>query len=58
MISNLNIGIMQGRLSPKINNQIQAFPNKYWENEFKIASKNKIHSIEWIIDEYKNPITD
>lgn len=58
MISNLNIGIMQGRLSPKINNQIQAFPNKYWENEFKIASKNKIYSIEWIIDEYKNPITD
>ena len=49
---------MQGRLSPMINNQIQAFPNKYWENEFKIASKNKIHSIEWIIDEYKNPITD
>ena len=49
---------MQGRLSPMINNQIQAFPNKYWENEFKIASENNIHSIEWVIDEYKNPITD
>jgi hexulose-6-phosphate isomerase len=58
MLSNLNIGIMQGRLSPMINNQIQAFPYAYWENEFKIASENNIHSIEWIIDKYENPITD
>jgi L-ribulose-5-phosphate 3-epimerase len=58
MSSNLNIGIMQGRLSPMIDNQIQAFPYEYWKNEFKIASENNIYSIEWIIDEYKNPITN
>jgi hexulose-6-phosphate isomerase len=58
MSFNINIGIMQGRLSPMVNNQIQSFPYEYWKNEFKIASKNNIHSIEWIIDEYKNPITD
>jgi len=58
MSHNLNIGIMQGRLSSMINNQIQAFPYEYWEKEFKIASENNIKSIEWIIDEYKNPITN
>jgi len=58
MPSNLNIGIMQGRLSPKINNRIQAFPNKYWEEEFQIASENNFRSIEWIIDGYGNPIMD
>ena len=58
MLSNLSIGIMQGRLSPMIDNRIQAFPYEYWEKEFEIASKNNIHSIEWIIDQYKNPITD
>jgi len=58
MSSNLNIGIMQGRLSPTIDSRIQAFPYEYWETEFKIASKNNIYSIEWIIDKYENPITD
>lgn len=58
MSFNLNIGVMQGRLSPMIDNRIQAFPYEFWEKEFKIASENNIHSIEWIIDEYKNPITD
>lgn len=58
MSSDLNIGIMQGRLSPMINDRIQAFPYECWENEFEIASKNNIQSIEWIVDEYENPITD
>jgi len=56
MPTNLNIGIMQGRLSPKINNRIQAFPKDYWKEEFKIASESNFDSIEWIIDEYTNPI--
>lgn len=47
---------MQGRLSPKINNKIQAFPYKYWKEEFRIASENNFNSIEWIIDDIKNPI--
>lgn len=58
MSSNLKIGIMQGRLSQMINGRIQAFPYEYWEKEFKIASEINIKSIEWIIDEYKNPITN
>ncbi len=53
---NLNIGVMQGRLSPKIDNKIQAFPYKYWKEEFRIASENNFNSIEWIIDDIKNPI--
>jgi L-ribulose-5-phosphate 3-epimerase len=55
-MSSINIGIMQGRLSPKINDSIQAFPQKYWKNEFKIASECNFDSIEWIVDDYKNPI--
>ena len=47
---------MQGRLSPMSNNQIQSFPYEYWEKEFKIASENNFHLIEWIIDQYDNPI--
>jgi L-ribulose-5-phosphate 3-epimerase len=58
MSSNLDIGIMQGRLSPMIDNRIQAFPYEHWKKEFKTASENNIHSIEWIIDEYKNPVTN
>ena len=38
----IKLGFMQGRLSPKIRNQIQAFPFDSWENEFKIASENKV----------------
>jgi hypothetical protein len=34
-----NYGIMQGRLSPLIQGKIQAFPEKYWQNEFKILKK-------------------
>ena len=34
-----NYGIMQGRLSPIINNKIQAFPEKYWKTEFSKAKK-------------------
>jgi len=52
------IGIMQGRLSPIINNKIQAFPFNNWQNEFKLASRIGYELIEWIIDEniLDNPI--
>ena len=53
---NVNIGIMQGRLSPKIDDRIQVFPKKYWKEEFKIASECNFDSIEWIVDEYENPM--
>lgn len=54
----MRIGIMQGRLTPSINNKIQFFPWNNWKNEFALAF-NKVNLIEWTIDEFninKNPI--
>ena len=53
------VGVMQGRLSPMINNRIQQFPWESWPNEFVLASKIDIKIIEWTIDTiefYKNPL--
>ena len=53
------VGVMQGRLSPMINNRIQQFPWDSWPNEFVLASKIDIKLIEWTIDTfkfYKNPL--
>jgi len=44
------IGIMQGRLSPMLNNKIQAFPIHSWQEEFQIAQSIGFDSIEWVID--------
>ena len=44
------LGIMQGRLSPMINDNIQAFPLKNWEKEFYIASEIGYELIEWVLD--------
>jgi len=53
------IGIMQGRLSPIVNNKIQAFPLETWENEFAQAKECGFEIIEWVIDMTdleKNPL--
>ena len=53
------VGVMQGRLSPMINNRIQQFPWDSWPSEFVLASKIDIKIIEWTIDTiefYKNPL--
>jgi len=47
------IGFMQGRLVDPVNNQIQFFPHKKWENELKIAKENNLKIIEWTIN-YEN----
>ena len=50
---------MQGRLSPLDGEKIQSFPWKNWQEEFAIASKNNIGTIEWTIDDdrlYENPL--
>ena len=47
----IKLGFMQGRLSPKVRNQIQAFPFLYWKREFKIARKINIKIMEWTIDD-------
>ncbi len=46
-------GIMQGRLSEKIGNKIQAFPQRNWKSEFYKAKKLGLSTIEWTLD-YKN----
>jgi len=50
---NFSYGVMQGRLSKIIENKIQAFPEKYWKEEFSKANKLGLKSIEWTLD-YKN----
>jgi hexulose-6-phosphate isomerase len=53
------VGVMQGRLSPIIDNRIQQFPWDSWPNEFVLASKINIKLIEWTIDTFKfyeNPL--
>ncbi len=50
---------MQGRLSPPVRGQIQAFPWRHWESEFSIAQKVGFGVIEWTLDAeqlYDNPL--
>jgi L-ribulose-5-phosphate 3-epimerase len=44
------IGIMQGRLSPRIDGKIQAHPAKTWQKEFEIAQEIGYAAIEWIVE--------
>lgn len=50
---NTKIGIIQGRLLPKYQGRYQAHPVGYWKDEFPIASKLGLDSIEFILD-FKN----
>ena len=53
-VMNNKIGIMSGRLSPPINNNIQQFPFNSWKNEFAKANELGFDSIEWIYDMNEN----
>jgi hexulose-6-phosphate isomerase len=44
------IGIMQGRLSPRIDGKIQAYPANSWQKEFEIAREIGYAAIEWIVE--------
>jgi len=44
------IGIMQGRLSPRIDGKIQAYPEKSWQSEFHSAKEIGYSAIEWIVE--------
>ena len=46
------IGIMQGRLSPMIDGQIQAFPVEAWKDEFRLANDIGFTHIEWTLDHF------
>jgi L-ribulose-5-phosphate 3-epimerase len=44
------LGVMQGRLSAPINNQIQAFPENGWQDEFRLCRMLGLQCIEWIYE--------
>ena len=47
----IKIGFMQGRLvDSERKKRIQFFPAKNWENEIKIAKKNRLDLMEWTVD--------
>lgn len=48
--SSLKIGVMQGRLLPKIDGRYQAHPVNNWQDEFLIASDLGLNFIEFILD--------
>jgi hexulose-6-phosphate isomerase len=41
---------MQGRLSPRIDGKIQAYPASTWQKEFEIAQELGYAAIEWIVE--------
>ena len=51
----IKIGIMNGRLSSQVNNEIQSFPIT-WKDEFHKAKNNGFNSIEWVFDLNPSPI--
>ena len=46
----LRLGIMQGRLLPPVNNQIQTFPLNCWKDEFPRCQELGITCLEWIFE--------
>lgn len=44
------VGIMQGRLSPRPADRLQAFPTTSWEREFLVARDLGLDGIEWIFE--------
>lgn len=53
------IGIMQGRLLPRVENRFQSFPGIEWKNEFHTAKEIGLETIEMIYDTFRtedNPL--
>jgi L-ribulose-5-phosphate 3-epimerase len=48
--SELRIGVMQGRLSPRPAGKLQEFPWHSYRDEFARAARLGLHSIEWIFE--------
>lgn len=44
------VGVMQGRLLPPEAGHFQCFPRERWKEEFELASRCGLDSIEWIYD--------
>jgi len=52
------IGFIQGRLSPLVDQKIQAFPWEHWKSEFPAAKDLGLRLMEWTLDAeriYENP---
>lgn len=52
-------GFMQGRLSPKVDGKIQAFPRDDWRQEFELAEQHGWRLMEWTLDQEgfeENPV--
>jgi L-ribulose-5-phosphate 3-epimerase len=45
------IGFMQGRLSPPVAGKIQAFPARYWREEFLTGQRLGFARLEWTLDQ-------
>jgi L-ribulose-5-phosphate 3-epimerase len=59
MQTNTRLGFMQGRLSPLVDGNIQAFPWDSWQHEFPLAQSLGIGLMEWTLDHdrlYQNPL--
>lgn len=55
----IQIGYMQGRLSPIVNGMIQAFPWDTWQVELESAASIGLTCMEWTLDQerlYENPL--
>ncbi len=55
------VAILQGRLSPDLENRYQFFPTTGWQDEFSCAQEIGFDGIEWLVDPKnweKNPIFD
>lgn len=53
------IGFMQGRLSPRVDGKIQAFPWDHWREEFSLAQQHSFRLMEWTLDQerlHENPL--
>jgi hexulose-6-phosphate isomerase len=48
---------MQGRLSPRLPDRLQAFPESSWAHEFELAASLEFDFIEWLLSEEANPLT-
>ena len=52
------IGFMQGRLSPIVGGQMQAFPWTHYRDEYPLAELCGLGLMEWTLDQerlYENP---
>jgi hexulose-6-phosphate isomerase len=57
--NDIEIGFMQGRLSPLIDGRIQAFPQEHWHEEFAAGAELGFGFLEWTLDQaglYDNPL--